>query len=166
MYMHVHSCAVCWIVFIYILYSCTLSFTHSSSYVSTSPRRTLHHIRAEVCVHACVCVRARVCGCTRIRTECTSTSRRRRPRAVESQAFFSATAFNANIGAWNTARVTSFHEVCAVSAGACNAADALGRSSMWRGRVREDVHARMWVCECVRARVRVRVCACMSACHI
>ena len=32
-----------------------------------------------------------------------------------SQAFKSASAFNANIGAWNTARVTSLAEVCAAS---------------------------------------------------
>jgi hypothetical protein len=30
-----------------------------------------------------------------------------------SQAFYWASAFNANIGAWNTARVTSLESVCA-----------------------------------------------------
>ena len=33
--------------------------------------------------------------------------------AVGSQAFQSASAFNANIGAWNTARVTTLESVCA-----------------------------------------------------
>jgi hypothetical protein len=32
-----------------------------------------------------------------------------------SQAFQSASAFNANIGAWNTASVTSLYDVCAAS---------------------------------------------------
>ena len=36
-------------------------------------------------------------------------------RVLGSQAFFSASAFNANIGAWNTARVTSLSTVCAAS---------------------------------------------------
>jgi surface protein len=122
-----------------------------------APRRTLHHIRARVCasMRACVCAHG-VCERTRIRTECTSTSRRRRPRAVDSQAFVSATAFNANIGAWNTARVTSFSTVCAVSAGACSPADALGRSVgvCMRGCACQDVRARMCVC----------VCACVYVC--
>ena len=44
------------------------------------------------------------------------------------QAFYSAAAFNANIGAWNTARVTDVTQVCAApGAAARTMADALGR---------------------------------------
>ena len=44
------------------------------------------------------------------------------------QAFNSASAFNANIGAWNTARVTDVTQVCAApGAAARTMADALGR---------------------------------------
>ncbi len=41
---------------------------------------------------------------------------------VGRQAFNGASAFNANIGAWNTAAVTTLSSVCALSAVACNAA--------------------------------------------
>ncbi len=51
-----------------------------------------------------------------------------------SQAFYSAISFNANIGAWNTARVTDLYAVCAAPGPAARTmADALGRSSMRRG---------------------------------
>ncbi len=49
----------------------------------------------------------------------------------DSQAFQQATAFNANIGAWNTTRVTMLNSVCAASEGV---PDALGRASTRRGR--------------------------------
>ncbi len=44
------------------------------------------------------------------------------------QAFLSASAFNANIGAWNTARVTTLSLVCAATS-----ADGHDRCSMGRG---------------------------------
>jgi surface protein len=86
------------------------------------------------------CVRAvRVCGCNWAPKD-----PRRHVRApsagvdrvwLGSQAFLSNDAFNANIGAWNTARVTSMQEVCAgISARAvrhrrlCAAATADARS--------------------------------------
>jgi hypothetical protein len=44
------------------------------------------------------------------------------------QAFYSASVFNANIGAWNTASVTTLHGVCAAPGPAARTmADALGR---------------------------------------
>ena len=50
------------------------------------------------------------------------------------QAFWSASAFNANIGAWNTATVTTMQYVCAAPGPAARTmADALGRASMRRG---------------------------------
>jgi hypothetical protein len=50
------------------------------------------------------------------------------PNVVGSQAFNGASAFNANIGAWNTARVVDMTSVSAVSAVAHNAAKSGARS--------------------------------------
>ncbi len=52
------------------------------------------------------------------------------------QAFQSGKAFNANIGAWNTARVTSLNSVSAPPGPAARTmADALGRASVRRGKL-------------------------------
>jgi surface protein len=52
------------------------------------------------------------------------------------QAFGSASAFNANIGAWNTASVSNMASVgTAPGPAARTMADALGRASMRRGRL-------------------------------
>ena len=52
------------------------------------------------------------------------------------QAFQFASAFNANIGAWNTAAVTTLYAVCAAPGPAARTtADALGRASVLRGRL-------------------------------
>ena len=49
------------------------------------------------------------------------------------QAFSAASAFNANIGAWNTAAVTTLSYVCAAPGPAARTTvDALGRASMRR----------------------------------
>jgi hypothetical protein len=90
----------------------------------------VRHRRAHVCAH----VRAHVCGRA-------PTHPRRHMRALSvgvergwlgSQAFQSdlAAAFNADIGAWNTASVTSMQRVCAAFPAR---QDALGGSSMRRG---------------------------------
>ncbi len=65
-----------------------------------------------------------------------SPSRRRGPRGgFGAQAFASASAFNANIGAWNTASVSNIAYVCAASGpAALYMAAALGRASVRRGR--------------------------------
>ncbi len=47
---------------------------------------------------------------------------------VGKQTFYDASAFNANIGAWNTAAVTTMYEVYAVSAAVRNAAGSCARS--------------------------------------
>jgi hypothetical protein len=64
------------------------------------------------------------------------------------QAFYQAWAFNANIGAWNTARVTNVFYVCAAPGPAVRTkADALGLASLRHG----------WLCAAappMRARVR------------
>ena len=66
-----------------------------------------------------------------------SHARRHGPRGgFGAQAFGSASAFNANIGAWNTASVTSLYQVCAAPGPAARTtADALGRASVLRGRL-------------------------------
>ncbi len=51
-----------------------------------------------------------------------------------SQAFVQCSVFNANIGAWNTARVTTLYGVCVTKQQASTVSDALVRCSMWRGR--------------------------------
>ena len=52
------------------------------------------------------------------------------------QAFVQASAFNADIGAWNTASVSSMANVCAAPGPAVRTmADALGRASVRRGRL-------------------------------
>jgi surface protein len=72
--------------------------------------------------------RARPHTCSCIRYERMETLHVWDPSVVGSQAFTSASAFNANIGAWNTASVTSMTSVCAVSAVACSAAKSCARS--------------------------------------
>ena len=66
--------------------------------------------------HVRPCARARACAiwCPRIRADTCE----RLPAGVDrgwlgAQAFSSASAFNANIGAWNTAAVTTLSGVCA-----------------------------------------------------
>ena len=71
---------------------------------------------------------ARTHTCTCIRYEQIETIHRCGPDVVGPQAFQSASAFNANIGAWNTAAVTSISPVSSVSAVACNAAMTCARS--------------------------------------
>ncbi len=66
--------------------------------------------------HAPAC--ARVCACAIGRARIRADTCERLPVGVDrvwlgSQAFRSASAFNANIGAWNTARVTALSYVCA-----------------------------------------------------
>ena len=87
---------------------------YTYAYVYTAVRGKHGHAHAS---HVCVCARARVrvrFGHRRIRSEPCE----RLPVGVDrgwlgAQAFYSASAFNANIGAWNTAAVTTFVGVCA-----------------------------------------------------
>jgi hypothetical protein len=67
------------------------------------------HPQKNAHAHACAC----------IRYELTETVHRLGPSVVGSQTFGSASAFNANIGAWNTARVNTLNQVRAVSAVIC-----------------------------------------------
>ncbi len=67
--------------------------------------------------------------CTCSRYERMETIHRCGPNVVGSQAFKSASVFNADIGAWNTARATTLSYVSAFSAVVRNAA----RSCSWSG---------------------------------
>ncbi len=60
--------------------------------------------------------------CTCARYERMETLHRCGPNVVGRQAFNGASAFSANIGAWNTAAVTTLSSVFVLSAVACNAA--------------------------------------------
>jgi hypothetical protein len=83
-----------------------------------------------VCVHQCAMVMDRLCAhalagsCCGLGLKPETLSRASPcPSAwtacgFGAQAFYSAPAFNANIGAWNTAAVTTLYEVCAAPGGA------------------------------------------------
>ena len=128
---------------------------------------------APVC---CVRARARVCaraiGRPRIRADACE----RLPAGVDrgwlgAQAFRSASAFNANIGAWNTARVTTLYVVCAALSGPGGAPPQAGRARRGRRcgagrRARRDgrcararVRADVWARACAGAHVCAHSCA-------
>jgi hypothetical protein len=65
---------------------------------------------------ACVCVRV-VCVCGGVLHAC------KLRESIDIQTFYQASAFNADIGAWNTARVTDSYSVCAAFGPARTAAD-------------------------------------------
>jgi hypothetical protein len=115
------------------------------------------------CARACVRVRfgrpgIRADTCERIRSAWTA-------GGFGSQAFsFAAAAFNANIGVWNTARVTSLSEVCAAfparAARQCKR-DALGGCSVRRGPLCAAATADVCLC----ANVWARACAVVHVCR-
>ncbi len=76
------------------------------------------HAQGHARTHTCSCIRYERMEILRVWDPC----------AVGSQAFKGASAFNANIGAWNTASVTSMTSVSSVSAVACSAAKSCARS--------------------------------------
>jgi hypothetical protein len=81
--------------------------------------------------------------------------------SIDIQTFYQASTFNANIGAWNTARVTDSYSVCAASGPARTAADCArpvaGACVRACGRVLVCVRARASVCACARPHPRRRV---------
>jgi surface protein len=110
--------------------------------------QTRPRVRPIVCARVCVWVWARTYPRPNVRVLSTGVDCVR----LGSQAFATASAFNADIGAWNTASVTTLSYVCAAfRPGRATAADALGRSSMRHGgsadaraRVRTHVYALAW----------------------
>jgi hypothetical protein len=92
------------------------SYIDAHSYMEDRITDACAHRRRAYVLLSC----ARACGCgfgrTRIRAEpCEPFPSAWTACGFGAQAFSSASAFNANIGAWNTARVTSLAYVCAAS---------------------------------------------------
>ncbi len=88
----------------------------------------------------CIRIYAYICVRVRARPEPETLNRTSPGRSASTafgfgaQAFYAASAFNANIGAWNTASVTTLYQVCATPGLAARTmADALGRASVRRG---------------------------------
>ena len=148
-----HAC----MVFIYMIATCISISKRLTTDSNVSPRRACT-TNAPTCVSVCVRARVRVClgapvSAPKVRAEMSELF----PIGVDrirfgSQAFTSASAFNVDIGAWNTARVTTLYQVCAaLGLRRVTAADALGRGSMRRGRCAR------WYCRCVRASLRAHM---------
>ncbi len=125
-----------------------------------SPMRA-RRTRARTC---CVRVRAHVCVCD---LGLTHPRGHMRARAFSvdrgwlgAQAFHSAKVFNANIGAWNTARVTTLNQVCAASSARRRATAGGTRSAGVRcGAGRCARRRRRCARACVCADVWARACA-------
>jgi hypothetical protein len=103
----------------------------------------------------CTRRRGRVCVCGRALIPANACEHLTPPP----QAFRSASAFNANIGAWNTARVTTLHLVCAASGPARSKADC-ARSVFDAERpcaAAPLMCARARVCVCAHVAMRIRV---------
>ncbi len=111
------------------MHTCIYIHARLATRTSGSPVRACRTHAPTCCVRARVCaacdwapthprrtVQARFVGVDRVR--------------FGSQVFYNAPAFNANIGAWNTARVTTLERVCAAfpaRAARHRRRDALGR---------------------------------------
>jgi hypothetical protein len=120
-YIHIYVCGLQ--AYTYII--------HLSAYVRIG--------RGYVCVHQCAMMMDRLCA-HGLAGSCCGLGLNPKPETRASpcpsawtacgfgaQAFYWASAFNANIGAWNTAAVTDLATVCVAMA------DALGRVSMRHG---------------------------------
>ncbi len=138
------------IVYVHLMHACIYMHARLATPTNGSPMRAR---RTPTC---CVRPRARVCACAIGRPRIGADTCERPSVGVDcvwlgSQAFKEADAFKANIGAWNTASVTTLSEVCAAFSapgGAPPRRDALGGSSM-RGAGRCARRRR----RCARARV-------------
>jgi len=103
----------------------------------------LHRARACVCVRVvCVCGGALHAAC-KLR------------ESIDIQTFYQASAFNANIGAWNTARVTDSYSVCAAPGPARTAADCA--RSVFDACAAVVRGGAAHVCALVRAHVAMRI---------
>ncbi len=123
----------------------------------------VRHRRAHVlrsCARACRCGfgRTRICAAT-VRAPFVGVDRGwLGSQAFQRKPFFSASAFNANIGAWNTAAVTTLHQVCAAPGPA--ARTMAGRARPGLGAVRPVVCGGT---ADARARAHVQALACARA---
>ena len=118
--------------------------------------------------HRCIHVRSHACAADsalrrHVRAPSASVDRVR----LGVQAFASAKAFNADIGAWNTAKVTTLSTVCtSFGPGAARhcGRDALGGCSMRRGPLCAGGAAGARARVCVRRRVGTRMRGCSRVC--
>ncbi len=115
---------------------------------------------------------ARVCACAQLgRPRIRADTCERVPSAVErvrlgSQAFAYASAFNANIGAWNTASVSNMQSVCAAFSARRRTTAGGTRSAARRcGAGRCARRGRRCVRACVCADVCERACAGVHVCR-
>jgi surface protein len=115
-------------------------------------KTNMRHVRAEARVRA----RARVCAWARPhpRRRVRALPAAAKRRVLGSQAFYSASAFNANIGAWNTASVTNLSNVCAAFGPRAHRG---GLRSVGRRRMRGRCARRRRRCVSARARARAHV---------
>jgi hypothetical protein len=122
------------------------------------------HTRANVlrpCARACARAIGQICAgtCTRLPSASTAFS-------FGSQAFYSASAFNANIGAWNTAAVSNMQSVCTASRPGWRAtAGGTGWAGHRCGAGRCAWRRRRCARACVRADVWARACAVAHKCR-
>jgi hypothetical protein len=136
-----------------------------------SPMRARRTDVFTCCVHA----HARVCVCDWAPTHPRRTVRSRSAGVDRGwlglQAFYQARTFNANIGTWNTASVTSLYYVCAALSGPGGAPPLAGRArrvvdaarAVVRGGT-ADARARVCVQTCGHANARGCTCAGIAAC--
>jgi hypothetical protein len=89
------------------LYPCAAGYT-DERIADAGPPHTLAHV-PRPCARVCVCDWAPAHPCRHMRVLSADVDCVR----LGSQAFYVASAFNANIGAWNTARVSDLSSVCA-----------------------------------------------------
>ncbi len=153
----VHNACMC-------LHPCAASCPDERIADAGPPHTRAHVLR--LCARVCACAigrpRIRADTCARLPSAWTA-------GGLGAQAFSEASAFNANIGAWNTARVTDFGYVCA--AFPARAARHRGRDALGRvvGAARAVVRggtadARAHVCADVWARACAGVPVCRYSC--
>jgi hypothetical protein len=143
------------------MHACICMHARLATPMNGSPMRARRTHVLTCCVHA----RARA----RLYDWATTNPRRHmRARSVGvdcgwlgAQAFYSATAFNANIGAWNTASVSSMQSVCAALSGPGGAPPRAGRARRVVDATRRRRRCPLaCVCADVRARARADVHVC------
>ncbi len=139
------------------LYPCAAGYTDErmcGSAAQTRPRAASVRARVSACARAIGRARFRADTCERVPSAWTA-------GGLGAQAFLTdSAAFNANIGAWNTARVTTLDRVCA-------AFPAPGGAPPQAGRARRVVDAAQAVVRggTADARARMRVCGIWAPTH-
>ncbi len=143
--------------YVYTTHACIYIHARLATPTNGSPMRGPPHTRAPraASVRACAC--ARVIGRTHPRRHIRARSVGVDRGRLGSQAFYYASAFNANIGAWNTASVTTLASVCAALSGPGGAPPRAGRARP--GRRCGGGRCARWDRRCARACVCADMCA-------